>query len=952
MKNTLSSITKYLQMRILIFLFLLSVSFSLQAQTTCGVNYSTTEGSISISDLNAEHVILKLFNPNWTINYQCVDDCSDPTNISGLSAGIYHLTVNLYDVNWQPICDFTEDVEITGGGSGCTDNDDDGYCQADDCDDNDPSIPTTAGTSCDDGDPTTNNDVIQADGCTCAGTPISGECNPTFVTTGNSITISGWNSPHVIIKVFNPNWTINTQCIDDCNDPTTVSGLSPGTYHLAINLYDASWSAICEITEDFVITGESPDLPDLDLADFQAPSSGTLGSVVNFTVDLINDGTSIVEENYVIRAYLSTNTSVGNGDTEVGQITTGSTPIGIIQDVPGAITIPSNFTPGSYFLILSVDDDDVILETTNGNNFIRRSFTVEENSQSEECAFFRTYGPYPSANIEDELTGCSVEEVGDQFVINCTSRATFTTPRTQRRVVLTTESNGDLASVTDELETLPPTNAFNEFSTTVENGEMIFIQQDVNSGDIIFSRVIVPNIDPDLTAFEVTNARIYRVPGGLLANGTLIAQNPSGEFSFLYYSFKFNPTGNFDFQNFYDSSVLLSFSSTVDLLYADNNGYLLDFFEPDASSFSFIQFDRNGALLWKTNYTGDLPSNSKGKIEVSADGRFVYVVNRNNGRAFLDKVRRFDGFKVYKLNLGDVLSPDGPFTLNEDVKSFILTPDGGVVVGYDYTIPGLNEGGYEYGKVDGGGNLVWSLDLGFQYGLIPQIMTADGGFLFVNPNIGTDQITVLKTTSTGDRLPICDSAPPIDEIDLPCDLSYTIENGTINIAGLGLNAGHVIVKLFDPNWQTVFTCTDNCGDLISIDGLGDGIYHLTVNLYDNNWQPTCQSTDDIPSGSALRTELDNGELVLDQLRGIVLDKVFPIPASEQINITISAKEASTIQAEIFDGQGRIIELKTIDLLEGSNRFRWDIDQLPSGMYQILFKTANRHTPIRFIKQRL
>ena len=56
-----------------------------------------------------------------------------------------------------------------GTGGTCTDNDGDGVCAADDCNDNDPNVPTAAGTVCDDGDAGTINDVIQSDGCTCAG---------------------------------------------------------------------------------------------------------------------------------------------------------------------------------------------------------------------------------------------------------------------------------------------------------------------------------------------------------------------------------------------------------------------------------------------------------------------------------------------------------------------------------------------------------------------------------------------------------------------------------------------------------------------------------------------------------------------------------------------------------------------------------------------------------------
>ena len=65
-------------------------------------------------------------------------------------------------------CYRQEDVLVTDGP--CTDGDGDGVCFDLDCDDTNPTVPTTAGTACDDGDAATTGDVIQADGCTCAGT--------------------------------------------------------------------------------------------------------------------------------------------------------------------------------------------------------------------------------------------------------------------------------------------------------------------------------------------------------------------------------------------------------------------------------------------------------------------------------------------------------------------------------------------------------------------------------------------------------------------------------------------------------------------------------------------------------------------------------------------------------------------------------------------------------------
>ncbi len=50
------------------------------------------------------------------------------------------------------------------------DADEDQICAAEDCDDNNPDLPTSPGTACDDGNAQTANDTILADGCTCQGT--------------------------------------------------------------------------------------------------------------------------------------------------------------------------------------------------------------------------------------------------------------------------------------------------------------------------------------------------------------------------------------------------------------------------------------------------------------------------------------------------------------------------------------------------------------------------------------------------------------------------------------------------------------------------------------------------------------------------------------------------------------------------------------------------------------
>ena len=60
------------------------------------------------------------------------------------------------------------DVECNCAGT-YVDNDEDGLCAAEDCDDNDSNLPQLPGTTCDDNDISTINDVYLEDGCTCEG---------------------------------------------------------------------------------------------------------------------------------------------------------------------------------------------------------------------------------------------------------------------------------------------------------------------------------------------------------------------------------------------------------------------------------------------------------------------------------------------------------------------------------------------------------------------------------------------------------------------------------------------------------------------------------------------------------------------------------------------------------------------------------------------------------------
>lgn len=90
-------------------------------------------------------------------------------------------------------------------------------------------------------------------------TPPPTGCAAINITTGtNSLTIAGATAPHVLIKVFNPNWTLNFQCLDNCANPLTINNLNAGTYHLQVKLLTAGWEEICYLEKDVNVSSFGP----------------------------------------------------------------------------------------------------------------------------------------------------------------------------------------------------------------------------------------------------------------------------------------------------------------------------------------------------------------------------------------------------------------------------------------------------------------------------------------------------------------------------------------------------------------------------------------------------------------------------------------------------------------------------------------------------------------------
>ena len=214
--------------------------------------------SIFVNGLTAPIEIVKIYNASWNLVFECNNNCNSQIQFSETELGKYYVQVQMYTENWEWICQ-TENIEVeVVQNTDCAanlllDEDKDGVCEDRDCNDNDPNIGErqAQGTACNDGDLNTINDVIQADGCTCAGTPIySDPCAQVRVkiveNDSRLIEVEGLITGRQIVKVYDSRWNKVRDCSNDLGDCNIFGVFEPGLYRVHVQLYTADWQYICE----------------------------------------------------------------------------------------------------------------------------------------------------------------------------------------------------------------------------------------------------------------------------------------------------------------------------------------------------------------------------------------------------------------------------------------------------------------------------------------------------------------------------------------------------------------------------------------------------------------------------------------------------------------------------------------------------------------------------------
>ena len=229
-----------------------------ETSVTCG-SINITYGSNWIkwtgkNDVNYPKVeLVDITNNQYKIAKVCPSNCGNSQTFTDLESGDYILKI--FDPNWVLDCNLGYDkkIKLSGGiGNPPTTNpcdnsggdaDNDGVCKWDDCNDNDPDYPKQPGTPCNDGNPNTQNDKIQADGCTCEGEASSNsnnlssfQCDEVTIRYGNGqITFEGQPDKSYHFKYQLKKSPYTKKDCHNCGSNKTYNGLVDGLYEITVN---------------------------------------------------------------------------------------------------------------------------------------------------------------------------------------------------------------------------------------------------------------------------------------------------------------------------------------------------------------------------------------------------------------------------------------------------------------------------------------------------------------------------------------------------------------------------------------------------------------------------------------------------------------------------------------------------------------------------------------------
>ncbi len=100
-------------------------------------------------------------------------------------------------------------------------------------------------------------------------------------------------------------------------------------------------------------------------------------------------------------------------------------------------------------------------------------------------------------------------------------------------------------------------------------------------------------------------------------------------------------------------------------------------------------------------------------------------------------------------------------------------------------------------------------------------------------------------------------------------------------------------------------------------------------------------------------KLEVEEMLIEEvtmLEGIQIQKVYPVPAQESVNIRFQSLEAGNVQLALYDITGKLLQREELDNNAGIYQHQMDLSNYSAGLYVIYIQVGETQVSTKFIKE--
>ncbi len=865
--------------------------------TTCAdIAIITRNNDLIISGITAPNAIVKVFDNNWQLAFECNGDCEETINLSGLTAGdIYHTDIQFYDENWQAICDDRQDIEILGG-----DPCDDSICQ---------------------GDVTLNTQAEVDAFCGCEeieGNLIIGAAPPNNAL--NDI-ISIQNL--IALKQVKGNLTIVETQLTDLEGLDNLKEIN-GSAAFVGNPKLISLKGLDNLrtVEDNFSILDNVQLVDLDGLESLSKVNLQLQIQGNNSLTSISALSKIKKVEWVS---LISNNRLKTLDG--------------LEGLDSIFTSPQNPVSG---VLIAGNDNLVDISSLQNLKYVATDFTLSTNDALEDCCSIThlmdedlTNGQILGAiNIGDNPAFCSsVEEIlakcnaippvsCDNIQITTGNNDLIiegiTAPNSIVKVFdanwqLAFECNGDCEE-TISLSDLAVGDVYHtdiqfydaNWQAICDDRQDIEILGGAPCNDSICQGDVLLTTQAEVDAF----CGCETIEGRLLI-GLLIPNGVSDITSIANLHQLKNIKGNFSVV----STQLTSLEGLDNLVQSDGGiGLVANSQLTALKGLNNLKSVKNLTLLDNPvlEHLDDLES----LVEVNGQ----LGVNTNNKLTSIKGLSKITSATVVNI-IGNESLPNLEGLENIATITSSSIQNGGLTVAGNSSLEDISSlQGIKL--VEGQFNLSGNVILEDCCSIAHLIDEDDTN----GQVLGDVTITVNPAfcSSKEEILAKCGGTPPFSCDNI--DIAYA--NNELKITGL--TAPRAIVKVFDEDWQQIFDCFNDCEATIILPNLSGNTFHIRIANYDEDWKFLCHGDQDITvAGSRNINELLPEDFTLS-----------PNPAYEETTIDLNRLQGETVDLKMYNQFGQEVFERHIEKV-GTSSEKIDLSTIANGFYLLKIQAKGK-----------